>query len=246
VSDLRKLNGLATPSWDDDTLARLRVVTGFIKDAVKILEDTGVPEGLVWRIRQRFGLFDTFYDELADLISEVVFAASAVRSPRDLCWWVQHNSVWAELTWFGDSQSGARRALLFKVRRLLYDDIAELSHFPNFKGAKILSFCINVMGFNAKPTNHHHEMLALHKAVLAWTKTNYAKLRAANSRVADACLVDGITYDEENSRLVRTYPAEGLSLTRRYEYFPVDKPVGLSEPKVDGSRDKVSGTPGAT
>src|SRR2546422_2498213 len=70
VSDLHKLNGLAAfPSWDDDALARLRVVTGFIKDAIKILEETGIPEGLVWRIRERFGFFDTFYDELADLVS---------------------------------------------------------------------------------------------------------------------------------------------------------------------------------
>ena len=247
VSDLYKLNGLATPSWDDDTLARLRVVTGFIKDAIKILEETGVPEGLVWRIRERFGFFDTFYDELADLISEVVFAASAVTSPRDLCWWIQHNSVWAELTWLGDSESATRMAVLFKVRRLLYDDITELSRFPNFKGARILGLCINVMGFSAKPADHRGDMLALHKAVLAWTRSNYAKLRAVNSRVADACLVDGITYDEENSRLVRTYPADGLRLTPHFEYFPVDKPVSLSElPQVDGSRDKVSRSPGAT
>jgi hypothetical protein len=247
VSDLHKLNGLAAfPSWDDDALARLRVVTGFIKDAIKILEETGIPEGLVWRIRERFGFFDTFYDELADLVSEVVFAASAVTSPRDLCWLIQHNSVWAELTWFGDSQSRARRALLFKVRRLLYDDITELSRFPNFKGARILGFCINVMGFSVKPADPSRDMLALHKAVLAWTRANYAKLRAANSQVADACLVDAIKYDEQNSRLVRTYPADGLRLTPQFEYFPVDKPVGLSEPKVDGSRDRVSGTPGAT
>jgi hypothetical protein len=222
VSDLYKVNGLSAVSWDDDTFARLRVVTEFIKEALEILEKAGVPKGLHWRVRERFSPSETFYDRLPELISEVVLAASAVTSPRDLCWWIQHNTVWAELTWFGDSKSKARRIVLFKVRRLLYDDIAEMKRFPNFKGARVLGFCINVMGFNGLRAEHRLEMRPLHKAVLAWTKANYAKLHAANPRVAESCLVDGITYDETNHRLVRTYPAQGLRLAPHHEYFEVD------------------------
>ena len=39
-----------------------------------------------------------------------------------------------------------------------------------------------------------------------------------------ACLVDGITYDAENRRLVKTYPAEGLRRDPQYIYLNLDLP----------------------
>ena len=63
---------------------------------------------------------------------------------------------------------------------------------------------------------------ALHKAILAWTRKNYAWLHAYNPRIAEACLVDGTTYDVENHRLVKTYPAEGLRREPNYVYLEVD------------------------
>jgi len=218
VSDLYKLNGLTVPSWDDDTQARLRVVVDFIKDALKILEEAGVPEGIARRVRDRFSPAATFYDELAELIADVMHAA--------------HNSVWSELTWFSDSIANAWGVVAFKLRRLLFGEIAEMTRFPNFMGARILGFCLNVMGFELRDKELAPEMLPLHKAVLRWTKANYAKLHKANPRVADACLVDGITYDQANSRLVRTYPAEGLSLAPHYVYFAVDP---LPHTEAEGS-----------
>lgn len=222
VSDLYKLDGVGHASWDDDIQARLRVVVDFIQEAVKILEEVGVPKGLALRIRDPYSPRATFYDQLAELVAEVVFAAAQVTSPRGLCWWIQHNSVWAELTWHSDSRTSAWGVVLFKVRRLLYDDITELMRFPNFKGARILSFCLNVMGFELREAKHREEMRPLHRAVLKWAKANFARLHETNPRVADACLVDGITYDESNSRLVRTYPAEGLRLEPHHIYLGVD------------------------
>ncbi len=46
---------------------------------------------------------------------------------------------------------------------------------------------------------------ALHKAILTWTRKNFARLHDYDPRVAEACLVDGITYDAANHRIVRTY-----------------------------------------
>ena len=91
------------------------------------------------------------------------------------------------------------------------------------------------MGFELRDEELGREMRPLHKAVLRWTRTNYAKLHKANPRVADACLVDGITYDEANSRLVRTYPAEGLSLVPHYIYFAVDP---LPHPDAEGKAEQ--------
>jgi len=38
VSDLHKLNGVASVKWDDDVLDRLRVVVEFIEDAIETLD----------------------------------------------------------------------------------------------------------------------------------------------------------------------------------------------------------------
>lgn len=222
VSDLYKLDGVASPSWDDEPQARLRVVMSFIQEAAKILEEVGVPDGLQVRIRDQFGVQATFYDRLAKLMADVVYAASAVRSPRDLSWWIQHNTVWADLTWHGEGRRSGWGVLRFKLRRLLYDEIAELERWPNFKGARILGFCLNVMGLELRESSTHGSMAPLHKAILGWTKRHFANLYHTHPPVAEACLVEGMTYDPEESRIVRTYPAEGLRLSPRYVFLDVD------------------------
>ncbi|MES2535629.1 MAG: hypothetical protein V4632_07120 [Pseudomonadota bacterium] len=223
VFDLYKLDGVANGAWGDDLQARLQVIVEFIKDAVEILEKKGVPDYLQLRIRDKNSrALQTFYDHIANLIFEVVFAASAVTSPNSLCWWIQHNSVWSTLFNFDQLTGKAGAAVRFKVRRLLYSEIAHMKRFPNFKGAKILGFCLNVMGLTIGPRDYDKESRALQKAVLAWTKKNYVWLHGYNPRVAEACLVDGMTFDAENRRLVRMYPAEGLRREPRYVYLELD------------------------
>ncbi len=225
VSDLYKINGVSTSAWDDDVQARLRVVVEFIKSAVEILEKKGVPEHIRLRDRDKSGVGRTFYDHLANMIFEVIFASSMVRESVNQCWWIQYNSVWSELFNFNSLNGAAAKVVKFKVRRLVYQEVAKMKQFPNFKGAKILGFCLNVMGLTVRDKdNYDHDSKALQKAVLSWTKKNYAWLHSYNSRVAEACLVDGMTYDAEHLRLVKTYPAEGLKREPTFVYFVVDPP----------------------
>lgn len=226
ASDLYKLDGVANSAWDEDVQARLRVVVEFIKDAVEVLEKKGVPEHLQLRDRKRRDVrTGTFYDHLASMIFEVIFLASAVGSPVSLCWWVQYGSVWSELFNFSSLDGTAAKVVKFKARRLIYDEVTRMKRFPNFKGARILGFCLNVMGFTASDKDdYYHDSKALQKAILSWTKKNYAWLHSYNPRVAEACLVDSITYDAGHLRLVRTSPAEGLRREPNYVYFDVDPP----------------------
>jgi len=231
ASDLYKIDGVASSIWDSDVLARLRVIVDFIKDTVEILEKKGVPEHILQLRVRKTPAAETFYDHIASMIFEVIFNASMVSSPIDQCWWVQHNSVWGELFNFNHLNGPAAKVVKFKVRRLIYDDVVEMKRFPNFKGARILGFCLNVMGFTVRDQDYYNDSKALHRAILSWTKKNYAWLHSYNKRVAEACLVDGITYDAEHLRLVKTYPAEGLRREPQYEYFNVDPP----SPDADGS-----------
>jgi hypothetical protein len=76
-----------------------------------------------------------------------------------------------------------------------------------------------------KRSGYGKENAALKAAVLAWTKRNYLRLRAVNAEIADACLIGGITFDTEQSRLVKTY-AKGLRPEPEREYLPLRPPAG--------------------
>ncbi len=231
VFDLYKINGISNSYGDNDVQARLRVVVEFIGKAIEILERKGVPEHIRLRIREKHGV-QTFYDHIANMIFEVIFSASAVRSPTDLCWWIQHNSVWGELFNFSKLNGAAGKIVKFKARRLIYNEVAGMKGFPNFKGARVLGYCLNVMGLTVSEQDYFLDSKALQKAVLSWIKKNYAWLHSYNPRVAEACLVDGITYDSGSMRLVKTYPAEGLRREAERIYFSVDPPPPeIKEPK---------------
>ncbi|CAH1073326.1 hypothetical protein [Candidatus Nitrotoga sp. 1052] len=232
VSDLYTLNEL-TNTWDSDISRRLNVVVDFIQDAVKILDERDVPSYVHRRVKEKHGYpHKTFYDHIASIIFEVIFHVSAVNSPLWTCWSIQHNSVWRKLFNFDCLDGPAGRMVKFKVRRLLYDEIADMKKFPNFKGAKILGFCLNVMGLTICNDDYDKDSKALQKAVLAWTKKNFVWLHDYNPRVADACLVAGMSYDADNQCLVRTSPADGLRREPSYVYFDLNP--ALSESNSHG------------
>jgi hypothetical protein len=230
ASDLYTLNELPS-AWDTEPSRRLRVVVEFIKDAVKILDEHGVPDYVRVRVKEKDGRSrKTFYDHIASMIFEVIFHASAVRSPQWGCWTIQHNSVWGELFNLNHLEGSAGKVVKFKVRRLLYDEISRMTRFPNFKGAKLLGFCLNVMGLTVNQGDYDKDGRALQKAVLAWTKKNFVWLHGYNPRAAEACLVDGITFDFENRRLVRTSPADGLRREPSFIYLELDPAPPEPEP----------------
>lgn len=243
ASDLYKINGVINSSWDDDVQARLRVVVDFIKEAIEILEKKEVPKGIQLRVRKERGV-GNFYDHLASMIFEVIFSASYVRSPVNNCWWIQHNAVWHELFNFSTLNGAAAKVVKFKVRRLIYNEVANMTEFPNFKGAKILGFCLNVLGFNiTDKEKYYRDSKALQKAILSWTKKKYAWVNSYNPRVAEACLVDGITFDAEHLRLVKTYPAEGLRRKPACIYFYVDPPPDTEKLDSDDSLSEQTTSP---
>jgi hypothetical protein len=230
ASDLYTLNELTSLS-DTDSFRRLRVVVEFIKDAVKILDEKGVPKHVRIRDREKHGHpRESFFDHIASMIFEVILHASAVRSPQWGCWTIQHNSVWGKLFNFNQLDCPAGKVVKFKVRRLLYDEITEMKRFPNFQGAKILGFCLNVMGLTSRQSDYDKDNRALQKVVLAWTRRNFVWLHRYNPRVAEACLVAGMTFDVENRRLVRTSPAEGLRREPSYMHLELDPLSPETEP----------------
>ena len=222
ASDLYKLNGV-TSTWESDTVQRLRIVMEFIGETIKIFDDLGVPSHIRLRVnKESYNHEQSFYDHIASMIFEIIFHASAVNSPLWECWTVHHNIIWGPLRYRLNGPAG--RIINFKLNRLLYDQIKEMNNFPNFKGAKILGFCVNVMGLKLSEDKSDKNR-PLHKAILTWMTKHYTWLHSNSPRVAEACLVDGITYDEVNLQLVKTYPAEGLRREPSYIRLELDPPI---------------------
>lgn len=221
VGDLYRLQA-GVPVWQSDEHRRLKVVMSFISSAVAILDEKGVPHDICLRRRKGFFNHETCYDQIAVMVHEVVRSASTVKLSQDAQWVIQYASVWSEIFGFKGGNSPAWKVVRFKVRRLIYDDVVEMDKLPNFQGARVLALCLNAMMFSVVRGRSDKGDYALQKAVFRWVKRNYCWLRARNSRVADACLVDGIAYDSKRLRIIKIYSADGLRIKPRYTYVQLD------------------------
>lgn len=222
VMDLYKINGNQNISIFNDSIERLHVVVDFIKESVSILDKYQMKPYCL-RLRGEIDYqLRTYHDKIADLFIEIIHSASAVKAPRDLCWSIQHNAIWAELFSYEHLDSVNGRAVKFKIRRLVYNEILRMKIFPNFLGARLLGYCLNVMGFTVRPDKEYRDSRALHKMVVSWTKRHYAWLHCHYPRIAEEFLVDGVTYDSENKRLIKADSLEGLRRKPNHEYFTLD------------------------
>jgi hypothetical protein len=219
--DVYKLNNIESDYWSSDIFKRLDVAVDFVKEAVNLIGECKPIPSTLLRIKDRRRHDPNVYDQLAALMFEIMFDASAVKNPVDTCWSIQHNAVWSEL--FSMPRGKTWDIVQHKVRRLLYDEIRRLEDFPNYKSSRILGFCLNVMGVKIGKKNEFFErsQYALHKVVLSWTKRNYLKLRQIHPEVAESCLIGSISFDEHGSRIVKTY-IKGLDIEPPKHYLELE------------------------
>lgn len=218
-----KLQSLGDDYYSSDIYQRFDATVGFVKDAIdKIDKQENPPTPRKLRKRNEDPIRD-LYDLLANLMFELVFAASSVSGPPERAWTIHHNTVWTEFFSFMAS-SRTWKILQFKLRRLLYDEITRMDRLPNFKGARILGICLNTMGLKINTKNYHREYRALAKVVHAWTRKGYPKLQEQLPSVADAVLIGNITYDAEHNRLVFTGP-QGLRTEAPKHYLQLADPT---------------------
>lgn len=203
VQGLHNLNGSASDWWTQDSVRKLDVVVDFAIEAIKILNAR--KDSVCTTLRRRSDHHHSdVYDLIAELMFEMVFEASAVKEPKNLCWSIQRNSVWSKFFDSFEPEGPAGKIIKFKLRRLIYDEIAKMTEWPNLKGSRVLGMALNVMGLKNHRADSEKSTRALHKAVLSWTKIHYARIAAESPRVANDCLVDGITYESDGPHLIMT------------------------------------------
>lgn len=217
--DVYKLNNVAQEYYSSDIFKKLNTAVHFVKDAVRLLGQLDTPPDTVLRVRDPQKHRDDLYDRIANLMFEIILSSASVKTPIETCWSIQHNAVWQKFFAFTGSEK-TWRIIHHKLRRLLYDEIRQLDDLPNYKSSKILGFCLNVMGLRIVSNKAlDRDQYPLHKAVLAWTRKNYLRLRSIQPEVAQSCLIGSISFEEQNARLVNKTYSKGLSLEVPKEYL---------------------------
>jgi hypothetical protein len=206
VNGLERLNDPASRGWPNSEEERLDAVVDFIRGATKSLEEHATPPQPL-RVREQTYGKDP-YQYIAELIFEIIIKSTSVNTSDFIAWHVQHNSIWSRV--FRNGNNRAEAIIRKRLFRLMFDEIKRMDEFPNFKGARILAYCLNVLGLN--PGNRHdgydrHDY-PLRKLAHDWIKSNYRNLLENHPKVAEACLTFRVEYDAENHRLMKTYSDE--------------------------------------
>jgi len=69
---------------------------------------------------------------------------------------------------------------------------------------------------------------ALHKVVINWVKNNYLSLKIIHPQIAESCLIGSISFDEKNSRIVKTY-FKGLNIEAPKDYLELCSTTVINE-----------------
>jgi hypothetical protein len=203
--DLHKLDDISG-MYGNDILDRFNVVIEFIKKAIDLIDQQTILPKHFNGVREKT-YPKNIYDQLAIMIYEVCLQSTKANLQASDSWSLQYIVVWDTFFCIAGNGSPAWKIVRFKVRRVLYEKIKKLTHIPNHEGAKILGFCLQVLGFGvgSDKKNYGKGVYPLVKVVNSWTKKNYLSLRQKNIDVADSVLMGNLSFDAANNRLVKIY-----------------------------------------
>ena len=219
VRGISKFNGVENIDYHCDELKRLKVVLSFIQDSIEILEKIDKPD-LKGVSVKKIRYDDTIYDYFANLIYEIIHCAAYVKSPENTRRWIHISKVYSAICRIRCEKNTAGYFIMLRVRRLLYDKIERMNQNPNYQGARLLSYFLSITGLHLSK-EYNRQFYALEKFIFRWLKKNYAWLHIHHQSVAESCLVDGITFDPENSLLKNRF-FYGLMKQPEYNIFQVE------------------------
>ena len=221
--DLYKLEGTESGAWERDEYQRLKVAVDFCNNCAIILDEIELSDDVHLRIKKDNPLFyESFFDHLAETMMEIIFKAASITKPQVLCWTVQHNTVWSEFFNQLGKDGTARRILKFKLRRKIYDEIVTAEKWANYKNIRMLAFCLNVMGLEIHSGSYGKDSRALHKAMLAWVKRNFARVYEEAPQIIAECFPQNLSYDTAENCIVKTRQPDAFRSSPEYVRFHVD------------------------
>lgn len=209
--------------WQTEPVKKLNVITDCFEMIIEDLNKKSTQFPFKLRIRkENFYISNSIYDLLSREMFDVIHNASYISTPFHSIWSVHYDCILNSFFNKHEDAGKASRIIHHKLRRLIYNEITRMGKFPNFKGARILGFCLSTLGFVLHDKRTCRGTYSLHKTILSWVRKNFNALNKANIAVSNACLFDSISYDDKNSRLVKVYEANGISLVNKYIYLDLD------------------------
>ena len=224
--DVYKLDTLTDDYYQSDIYDRLSKSVDIIRDILRVLgEERSIPSNILLREKRpnspnKVTIYDGLLNQIVNCIIEIILHASGVRKDRDKCWSIHYNAVWGDLIHF-NGENKYIAAIMHRLRRRIYDEITDEKLSFNFKSARFLGFCLNVMGLELYPKTAgtlDKDYRGLHKVLLKWTQRNFLRIHNDNPDLAEACLMGGITFDVSNKRLVKTF-IKGLNKEEPKEFL---------------------------
>jgi hypothetical protein len=229
-SDLYKLNEPIGPQEKNDITSRLNAVVEFINDAIDAMEKAGVQETRLRRHDEPYRWHSDYYDRVAQMIFEVIGHAASLKTTEFEGWSIHYSSIWAPLFKFDRSET--RKIVLFKVRRLLYEQVKGVEKHPDFLNAAYLGYLLNVLGLSDQRNRAlRGEDHALRRVVIAFARRNYLPLVQRQHKIAEAVLMGTISFDKDKKQLVKTYSA-GLDLVAPTDTLDLIEPKRPSRPRA--------------
>lgn len=215
ISDLR---------LNDDLDLRLKTLGRLIKDMVTVLDD---------RMLQGNAYVDHAAEDIAELIFDLIKSAASVRKPRKVSRRIQHGLIWDAILNSGELRTETGKKILKLVQGKLLNSVIQA---PNLDSVRLLGYCLNVMGFKTpeKDEAFGSSWREMHVQLIAWVKCNIASLLKTHSRMGRECFVEGMSFDEQNNRLVIHYAGEDGG-EESYDYLEVELP---HTPAPDTSRHR--------
>lgn len=213
-SDLTEDLQLTDLRFNDDLDLRIRTLGTLIQDMVTMLDDLE---------QQGKAYVDHASKDIARIIFTLIEAASAVRKPRRVSRKIQYTLIWSDILNSGELRTAAGGKIQKLVHSMLWSSITKS---PNLDSVRLMGYCLNVMGFkpSEKDDGHGAAWRDLHVNFIGWVKRNIASQLKAHPGMARECFVEGMSYDEEHSRLVIHYAGEDGS-EGSYEYLEVDPAI---------------------
>src|SRR5690606_29835554 len=92
--DVYKLDG--AENGDPDIGERLRVCVRFVTDLIELLEKHEEKIKIARLKPDKNRTHRDVYDQVAELMSAIIYNAAGITKPWWPCWHIQHNTVWGE------------------------------------------------------------------------------------------------------------------------------------------------------
>ncbi|MBL5827132.1 hypothetical protein [Serratia fonticola] len=204
----------------DDILRELETgkayaAVSFIKDIFRLVNKINVDTNSI--NNQSFSKRNPYPKDLADNVAELMFDiiidASRVKSRDFITWEVQNNIVWkgffGSISFYeGEDKSDFYKKTRGKLFRLLYDEINSLEELPNYKNIKLAGMLINIYGVDSRSSlsvNKGKDQKLLKIKTIEMLKKHYLSIYNDTPDVADSMLGGGISFDDQNLILIKTY-----------------------------------------